>query len=255
MPRITLIGPGAIGCAVGGALMQAGHDVTFCARQAFPRLSVQKENDPPHVYPVKVVTEPGQVPAADWVLVCVKAYQVASAFAWLKAAVGPGTRVAVLQNGVEQKENVEPLVPPGTVVVPVVIDLPVSRSAPGEVRWQRIALATVPEGPEGSAFADLFAGSFVTAETSGEFVTRAWMKLCNNAPSGAVLALTGERMVVMKAPGVIAVARAILQEVVAVGRAEGARLDDALIERQLQAFLAVGDGEGNSMYEDRMAGR
>ncbi len=255
MSRITVIGAGAIGCAIGGALIEAGHEVIFCVRKAFARLSVQKDNAPPAVYPAKVVTSPDRVPAADWVLLCVKAYQVPSAADWLAAAVGPGTRVAVLQNGVEQKENAAPFVPTGTAVVPVVVDLPVSRSAPGEVHWSRISLVTVPEGADGEAFAALFAGSFVTAETSDEFITRAWAKLCNNAPSGAILALTGRRMAVMHEPGIADLARAILRETIAVGRAEGARLDDSLIERQVQFFLDATGDEGNSMYADRIAGR
>jgi 2-dehydropantoate 2-reductase len=255
MPRITLIGPGAIGSAIGGALTLAGHDVTFAARKTFERLTVQKDSEPALVFPARVVTSPEKVPPADWVLLCVKAHQVPSAADWLAAAVGPGTRVAVLQNGVEQKENAEPFVPTGTPIVPVVIDLPASRTAPGEVKWKRIAAVTVPEGPDGEAFANLFAGSFVTAETSDEFVTRAWLKLCNNAPSGAILALTGQRMRVIHEPGIADLARAILKETIAVGRAEGAHLDDALIERQMQFFLAATGDEGNSMYEDRIAGR
>lgn len=255
MSRITLIGPGAIGCAVGAALSEAGHEVTFCARKAFTRLSVQKEGEAPKLFFANVVTAPEDVPEADWVFVCVKTYQVPSVAAWLKAAVGPGTKVAVLQNGVEQRENVEPFVPEGTTVVPVVIDLPVSRMEPGKAVWKRIALAGVPESEAGREFCALFEGSFLTAETTEDFVTRAWLKLCNNAPSGAVLALTAQRMKVFKAPGVAEVARAILTETIAVGRAAGAKLDDELLERQMQAFLGAGDEDGNSMYEDRMAGR
>ncbi len=255
MSRITVIGPGAIGCAVGGALAQAGHAVAFCARTMFAQLSVQKEGEAAHSFPATVVTTPEDVSVADWVFVCVKTYQVPATAAWLKAAVGPGTRVAVLQNGVEQRENVEPFVPAGTTIVPVIIDLPVSRTAPGAVVWKRIALAGVPESAAGEEFCALFAGSFVTAETTADFVTRGWRKLCNNAPSGAILALSGQRMKVMHAPGVEAVARVLLNECVAVGRAEGATLDEALIERQMQSFLAADGEDGNSMYEDRMAGR
>jgi 2-dehydropantoate 2-reductase len=255
MSRITLIGPGAIGCAIGAALMEAGHELTFCARHSFSRLSVRKGDEPAKVFPAKVVTSPDGMPAADWVFLCVKTYQVPSAAAWLRNGVGPGVKLAVLQNGVEQRENAKPFVPAGTVIVPVVVDLPASRKAPGEAVWNRVASAVVPDDAAGRAFCSLFAGSFVTAETSDEFVTRAWLKLCNNAPSGAILALTGQRMAVMRREGVAGVARAILKECVAVGRAEGAKIGDELIERQIAAFLGAGGGEGNSMYEDRMAGR
>jgi 2-dehydropantoate 2-reductase len=255
MSRIVLIGPGAIGCAVGGALLEAGHEVTFCVRTPFSRLSVRKEGEEAKVFPARTVTEPGDVPAADWVFLCVKAYQVASAAAFLGAAVKAGTKLAVLQNGVEQRENAEAFVAAGSVIIPVVIDLPVGRTALGEAVWSRIALATVPGDAAGREFSALFAGSFITAQTSTDFVSVAWKKLCLNAPSGAILALTGLRLGVMHCPGVAEVARAILKECIAVGRAEGATLDEALIETQVQAFLAANPAEGNSMYADRMAGR
>jgi len=255
MSRIILIGPGAIGCAIGAALLEAGHELTFCARKSFSRLSIQKENEPPKIYPARVVTAPDRVPAADWVLLCVKAYQVASTAAWLREAVRPGVKLAVLQNGVEQRENAEPFVPAGTTIVPVVVDLPVSRSGPGEAVWKRVASATVPDDAAGQAFCALFDGSFVTAEATDDFVTRAWLKLCLNAPSGAILALTGQKMGVMRAQGIADLARGLLKECVAVGGAEGAMLDDSLIERQIGFFLSANPDEGNSMYEDRMAGR
>jgi len=255
MSRITLIGPGAIGCAVGAALIEAGHDVTFCAHHAFSRLSVQKGGEPARFLAARVITSEKDVPAADWAVLCVKAHQVASAAGWLRAAVGPGTKLAVLQNGVEQRENAEPFVPPGAAIVPVVVDLPSSRTGPGQIVWNRIALLSTPGDDNAKAFCGLFAGSFVTAEATGDFVTRAWLKMCNNAPSGAILALTGQPMRVMHAHGVADLARAILRETIAVARAEGAAITDAQIERQIEFFLAAKPDEGNSIYADRMAGR
>jgi len=255
MTRILVIGPGAIGCAVGAALIQAGHEVTFCSRQAFARVSVRKSGEPAKTFPARVVLSEKDVAPADWVLLCVKAHQVASAAAWLRAAIGPQSKVAVLQNGVEQRENAEPFVPPGAGIVPVVVELPATRTAPGQVVWKRIALLSVPDDAAGREFRGLFAGSFITAEATDDLVTVAWTKLCLNAPSGAILALTGQPMRVFHKPGVADVARAILRECIAVGRAEGAKLDDSLIEHQMQAFMNAAPDDGNSMYADRMAGR
>jgi 2-dehydropantoate 2-reductase len=256
--RITLIGPGAIGCAVGAALIEAGHDVTFGAHQSFSRLSVQKKGEAERTHPARVLTSDKDATPADWVLSCVKAHQVPSIAGWLRASVGPGTKVAVLQNGVEQRENAEPFVPPGTAITPVVVDLPASRTAPGHVVWSRIAMLSTPNDEAGRAFCALFAGSFVTAEPTDDFVTRAWLKMCNNAPSGAILALTGQPMRVFRAHGVTDLARAILKETIAVARAEGASISDAQIERQIEYFLTGAEtnpNEGNSMYADRIAGR
>jgi 2-dehydropantoate 2-reductase len=255
MSRITLVGPGAIGCTIGGALIEAGHEVTFCAHQSFSRLSVQKAGEPARHHPAHVITSEKEVAPAEWVLLCVKAHQVASAAGWLRSAVGPATKVAVLQNGVEQRENAEPFVPAGTPIVPVVVELPVIRTAPGQVVWKRIALLSTLDDAHGKAFCGLFAGTFVTAEATDDFLTRAWLKMCNNAPSGAILALSGRPMSVMHAHGVADVARAILKETIAVARAEGADISDAQVERQIEFFLAANPNDGNSMYADRIAGR
>lgn len=255
MTQIQIVGPGAIGCSVGAALLEAGHDVTFGARQSFARLSVRKGDEPAKTFPVRVVTSPQNVAPADWVLLCVKAHQVPSAAPWLAAAVGPQTKVAVLQNGVEQRERVEPFVPPHTAIVPVIVELPVSRTAPGEVVWRRAALLSAQDDAPGKEFCTLFANTFITASAVDDLLTVAWKKLCLNAPGGAILALTGQPMAVFHKPGIAEVARAILRECVAVGRAEGAKLDDALIEPQIEFFMKAGPDEGNSMYADRMAGR
>lgn len=254
MTNIVVIGPGAIGCVVGAALIEAGQNVTFCARQAFDRLTVQKQGEAAKNFSAHVVTNERDIAPADWVLLCVKAHQVASAEGWLGAAVGPQTKLAVLQNGVEQRENVEPYVPKGTAIVPVVVDLPATRTAPGAVHWHSRANLTVGDDAAGREFVALFAGSFANAMADGDLLTRAWMKLCINAPGGAILALTGQTMSVFRKDGIADVARAILAECIAVGRAEGARLDDGLIERTMERFLSSGPGEGNSMYADRMAG-
>jgi 2-dehydropantoate 2-reductase len=252
--RLVVIGPGAIGCVIGSALVETGRDVMFCSRQNFERLVIRKRGEEAKILPAQVVTDPHAVKQADWVLLCVKAHQTASAAGWLRAATDAGTKIAVFQNGVEQRENVEPFAPEGSIVVPVVVDLPAKRTAPGIVDWHSKALATVQDNAAGREFCALFQGSFVDATATDDLLTRAWMKLCINAPGGAILALTRQTMSVFHKKGIADVARAILRECLAVGRAEGAKLDDGLIERQVAAFLASGPNEGNSLYADRMAG-
>ena len=254
MPRIAIIGPGAIGCVSGAALIEAGHEVIFCARQPFKRVTVQKKGEAAKTHPAHVVTREKDVSPADWVLLCVKAHQVPSAAGWLRAAVGANTKIAVLQNGVEHQENVLPFVPDGAAIVPVIVDIPASRTAPGEAHWHSRANMAVQDDAAGREFCNLFQGSFIAASVDADLLTRAWMKLCVNAP-GAILALTGQPMRVFHKPGIADVARAILRECVAVGRAEGAQLDGGLIERQIAAFTAAAPDEGNSIYADRMAGR
>jgi 2-dehydropantoate 2-reductase len=258
MAEIAIVGPGAIGCVVAAALIEPGrHRVTVCARSPFERIAITYPDSKSLEVPVSVITDSALAPRADWVLVCTKAHQTPSTAGWLRSLVGPSTQVAVLQNGVEHEARVRPLIGSDTAVVPVVVRLPARRIAPGRVMLDGGASLGVPDTSAGRAFAAMFEGTRVAATTTADFVTEAWTKLCLNAANGAIMALTEQTIAVMRHPPVADLARAIIRECVAVGRAEGAKLDNAIADRLIQMMLAIPHAEthGNSMYYDRMAGR
>src|SRR5262245_13518976 len=133
MTQIALVGPGAIGGTLAAWLAQNPQlSVTVAARTAFDQLSVEAPYGPLSVK-LRVITDPAQGSPMDWVLVATKAYDSASASPWLAKLLGPQTRVAVVQNGVEHVERFAPYVPVDRIV-PVMIDLPAERTAPGKIR-------------------------------------------------------------------------------------------------------------------------
>ncbi len=252
MTRITIIGPGAIGLTVGAALIDAGHAVTFAGRQPFELVTVKTEEGVFRRHVAKsIIDEP--VPPADWSLVCTKAHQTEGAAETIRRAVAPGARAAVLQNGVEHTERLASIVPAEVPVVPVVVETPANRLGRGEVFWFGRAGLSVADTADGRDFSALFANTFIPVQTVEDIRTRMWRKLCANAP-GAILCLTGRPMEVFHAPGIADLARAILAECVAVGRADGAHLDDEVVDAQMAAFLSAPPDERNSMFEDVIAG-
>ena len=56
-------------------------------------------------------------------------------------------------------------------------------------------------------------------------------------------------------PGVAAFAHGIVSECVAVGRADGAALDDGIADRVVEGLQASTGGGLNSLHADRLAGR
>src|SRR5262245_1919540 len=103
--KIGLVGPGAIGSVVAGAVGQPpGVELAIGARTAFDRLRVTGV-EPSIDAPVRVLVAPPARVAMDIVLVATKAHQIASTRPWLDAWAGPGTLVVVVQNGVEQVES------------------------------------------------------------------------------------------------------------------------------------------------------
>lgn len=251
MSTIAVVGPGAIGCVVAAWLADGGHEVTVCARTPFPDLVIETPDGPLRASP-RVITDPADAGPVDWVLVATKAYDVASTAPWLERLLGPDTRVAVLQNGVTHLERFRPLVAEERIV-PVVVNIPANRSAPGRVAQGAYGTLFAPGGRNGEAFAALFAKSKVTAGTDADFVSRLWTKLCLNA-TGAIPTLTLTATGEAWSEGLERLVRAVAEETAAVARAEGATIPQSVIEQIVSSAQKARPGGVNSMHADRIAG-
>jgi 2-dehydropantoate 2-reductase len=232
-------------------LADGGHEVTVCARTPFPDLVIETPDGPLRASP-RVITDPADAGPVDWVLVATKAYDVASTAPWLERLLGPDTRVAVLQNGVTHLERFRPLVAEERIV-PVVVNIPANRSAPGRVAQGAYGTLFAPGGRNGEAFAALFAKSKVTAGTDADFVSRLWTKLCLNA-TGAIPTLTLTATGEAWSEGLERLVRAVAEETAAVARAEGATIPQSVIEQIVSSAQKARPGGVNSMHADRIAG-
>ena len=249
--RIAVIGPGAVGGTLAAWLAQA-HDVTLCVRTAFERLQVETPDGLLAATPT-VLTDPASAAPVDWVLVTTKTYDAAGAAAWLARLVGPQTRVAVLQNGVEHVERFSPYLP-AERITPAVVDIPAERTAPGVIRQRRMGWIKVPAGEAGEAFVALFAHTPIEVATTDDFKTIAWRKLALNC-AGAVNALTLKPAGIAQRDDIAAIMKDLVAECVAVGRAEGADLPADLPDEVVAGYRA-GPADGiNSLHADRLAGR
>jgi len=250
---IAVVGPGAVGGTFAAHLGQVEvHRVSVCARTPFGRLQVETPDGSVTASP-DVLVDPAQAWPVDWVLIAVKAYDAASCAPWLEALVRAWTGVAVLQNGVEHVERFAPWVDPAQLV-PVVVDCPAERLAPGTVRQRRRASCVVPDTELGRDFADLLARTPVDVETTADWTTAAWGKLCLNSV-GAVSALLLQPANVARRNDVAELVRGLVRECIVVGRAEGATLHDDLPEQLVERSRRASADSVNSLHADRLAGR
>lgn len=253
---VAVVGPGAIGGTVAAWLSRSEQvsDLTLCARSPLDRLSVETPDGGRIEATPRVVVSPDQVTApVDWVLVATKAYDVAAAAAWLKPLMGPSTRLAVLQNGVEHVERFAPFVAADRIL-PVIVDIPAEREGPGLIRHRRNGTLTIPEGETGRAFAGLFREAALTPVLTDDFLTAAWTKLALNC-AGAVSALTGLPAGVVRSAGMAGLMHGMAAECLAVGRAVGANLPDDLPDWVVDRTRASPPDSVNSLLGDRLAGR
>ena len=255
--RVAVIGLGSIGGAVAGSLAAAGrHDVVACTRQPLQRLTLESPNGTADL-PLAALTDPVQVTRpADWVMLCTKTHQTAAAAPWLSRLCTPATRVAVLQNGIGHVERVAPLAG-GATVLPVIVYFNGERLAPDRV-WLRQGSdqdLAVADDDSGRDFAGLFAGTPLRVSLSGEFATLVWRKLLINAVANPITTLTLQRQAVLRRSDVQELCLKILDEAVAVARAEGVPVADDEPARAMATLFTFSGELGTSMYFDRLAGR
>ncbi len=258
--RVAVIGLGSIGGVAAGCLTEGGrHNVVVCVRKPVVRFTLERPQgaDTAAVEkPLRALTDPLQAEPVDWVLLCTKTHQTASATPWLSRLCTPATRVAVLQNGIGHAALVAPLAG-GTEVVPVIVYFNGERLADDRVRLRQGYDQDVAVGDDdaGRAFARLFEGTPIRVLLSEDFATLAWRKLLINAVANPITALTLQRQAVLRRKNVQELCHAVLDEAAAVARAEGARLADDEPARAMATLFTFSGELGTSMYFDSLAGR
>lgn len=254
--RVAVVGLGSIGGVAAGCLAAAGrHDIVACARRPIERLTLDQPAGTAEIK-LNVLTEPKDARPVDWVLLCTKTHQTASAAPWLAWLCTPSTRVAVLQNGIGHVARVAPLAH-GATVLPVIVYYNGERLAPDRVRLRQGSAQdlAVADDEAGRAFVALLDGTPLRVLRSDDFATLIWRKLLINAVANPITTLTLQRQAVLRRPDVQELCHAILAEAVAVARAEGANLADDEPARAIATLFTFSGELGTSMYFDRLAGR
>jgi 2-dehydropantoate 2-reductase len=256
MARVAIVGVGAIGGVLAALLHATGrHQITLCTRRPLNGLTVKT---PDGVVRVKAanLTDPQlaepQEPV-DWVLVATKTYDAQAAAQWLRSLRTANTPVAVVQNGVEHRDRFAGHINP-ELILPVIIDCPVERLPDGSVLQRGSVRMQVEAGRLGEEFKHILSGANATVELTEDFISAAWRKLCTNS-AGAISALTMKPAGVLRDQMLAKVAQDIVAECAAVGRAEGARLDENVGQQVIDGYLAQPPDSINSMLADRLAGR
>lgn len=253
LTTISLIGPGAIGGTLAAWLATKPRNaVSICARTPFTELVVEAPSRTLATVPT-LFTDPSEPSPVDWVIVATKTYQIPSAAKWLEKLVHPSTRIAVVQNGVEHISNLAPYVDTSRIV-PVIIDCPAERQAPGRILQRANIYMAVPNTQDAADFAALFEDPNIEITLTDSWLSAAWQKLCTNS-AGAICALVNQPANIAKDPQAADIMRALIRECIAVGRAEGAEIDDAIVENVIASQQAAPDGAMNSIHADLVARR
>src|SRR5215510_2698210 len=198
--RIAIIGAGGVGGAFGAALAKAGTDVTFVARGAHlsamraKGLTVLGPRGDIHLTPTQATDDPASIGPVDFVLFCVKLWDVESAGAAIRPLVRRDTAVIPLQNGIDASERLIPILG-AEAVMGGVAQISATIAEPGVIRqtgtFMRLVFGELDGRPSQrrASFHALCQRAGVDAVNSDAIVTALWEKFILLATNSSVVAL------------------------------------------------------------------
>lgn len=264
--RIAVIGAGGIGGIYGAALAKAGADVTFVARGA--HLAAMRENGlriegdrgETHIQPAQATADIASIGVVDYVLLCVKLWDVESAGQQLRPIVGPRTAVVPLQNGVDAADRLIPILGREAIMGGSAF-VTGSIVAPGVIRqtgtYHQMTFGELGGGvsARGERLRNLCAAAGLDGVLSPDIKVPLWEKFIVLVPLSGLNALTRVPLGKYRDdPDLFALLEASLRETVAVGVAEGVRLAPDTIDKSLATILTIPPHHMTSMCNDLLRG-
>ncbi len=252
------MGAGAVGCYYGGMLARAGQHVVLIGRpqhvEAIERQGLRLETQSfDERIRVSASTEASAVQGTQLVLFCLKSTDTESGAAAIKPHLAPDALVLSLQNGVENVDRLRTLLPQD--VAAAVVYIGTEMAGPGHVRHHGRGELVIEPSRTSAEVARVLIAAGVPTDISDNVRGAVWAKLILNCAYNALSAITQlpyGRLVT--GPGVTAVMREIVDECLAVARADDVRIPgdvDAAVRKIAQTV----PGQYSSTAQDLARGK
>ncbi len=219
------MGAGAVGCYYGGMLARAGHDVVLIGRPAHVEvvnargLRLETRAFDAQV-PLRASVDVAAVAGAELVLFSVKSTDTEHAGNEIASHLAPDTLVVTLQNGVDNADRLRGVL--RNEVSAAVVYVAVEMAGPGHVRHHGRGELVIEPSQHSADVAWQLIAAGVPTEISDNAVGALWAKLIINCAYNALSAIAqmpyGR---VVAGDGIPAVMQTVVDECLAVARAEG----------------------------------
>jgi len=259
--KIVFVGAGGVGGYFGARLAAAGADVALVARG--PHLAAIRANgiriESPLgnlVQPIRAESDPAAIGPVDIVFLAVKLWDVEATTRQIAPLVGPGTCVVSLQNGVEAPDMLRAAFGPERVLGGVA-HIATTIAEPGTIRHSgQMARITAgafgrPDHPRVAEFAAIAKRAGIDAHASPDIARAIWEKFVFLTALSAITASTRlPKGALWRSEITRATVRKLVEESVALARAEGVALPADQVDKTYSFFEAIPDGMKASMLHD-----
>ena len=250
--NVLIVGAGAVGALFGSALARQGARVSVVCRSDFEAVSREGYHihspvfgdhrfRPAYVYRnVPECREP-----LDYLLLTSKVLENVDRAALIRPAVGPGTVIVLIQNGVDIEPPIAAAFPDNELLSSLAF-VAVGRSAPGQVHHLSLGsliLGRYPSGvtPAAQTLAAAFEAGKVPCKLTENVIGARWQKAVWNAVFNPISILGGvlDTNAMLRTDAEVAFVRSAMQEVCDVAQAAGYPQSPNLVEQMLATTRAM----------------
>ncbi len=238
--KILVMGAGAVGAYFGARLQASGEDVVLCARGENLRAIREHGLDITSIrgdlrIDITATDTPSAFAPYDLILFCVKAYDTNAAAKAVSGCLKPGGAILTLQNGVENEAKLAAIFGRDAVMggnarvgVEMVAAGKIVHISTGSIDFGEL---DGRQTDRVKTIADVFQRAGILGQVSADIMTARWDKLIWNGALNTVTTLTRRRVgEILDDPDGLKLLRTIMQEIVEVARAEGAKISDDRID-------------------------
>lgn len=187
----------------------------------------------------------------DWLIICLKEYQILEAKESIKGLVSKETKIVVFRNGINLKDDYEELID-DSAVLETVIDCSVIQLDSKSYLQLKKPIITLPESRLSEDFIHLFAKEGVDIVISPNFKNKLWLKLIESSAIGSIQAATNSNCSIFKSQSYVKDCRELIKESILVAQHEGIILNEHTEQILLDKILKYPEKKGSSMLTDKM---
>lgn len=267
--KIAVFGIGGVGGVVGGALARSQPEETYFLARGRNLEAIQRDGLRVQsallgdftVRPELAVEDAAGLGVMDAVIMACKGCDLENACRLIAPAVGPGTLVAPLLNGLLISEAMGPLLPP-CILTDGTIRVFSHLEGPGHVAETGGFCSVVLGMRDGSRRSELeeLAGTLTRAgietRVSEDILLDSWIKyVVMESMSVLCCYYDGPVGMAQRDPNGEAVLRAVIGELTSVAEAQGVRLPQDLADKRTEEVMRMPPDSMTSLYRDLSSGK